>query len=232
MKKQYLNRNYNMQDADLYLQAMERLRYAHRDLAEFEKYGFSIERIKALHAQVEMFRNLPDDDELLGDQMTATERKDSAAHELRVAIRGVMTRVAMKYHDKTGRYRKFGTSKLSDMSDPQLLFCGRRVVRVARQLFDLLDGTGLNDNQIQRVLNACTDLENALNVQQDRIHDRDISVELRIEKGNQIYQELVVLCDIGKDIWAETDRKKYEQYCLYESNAEYKKELEARRKEA
>jgi hypothetical protein len=229
MKKQYLNRNYNMQDSDLYLQAMERIRYAHRDAEDFKTYGFGLDRIKVLLNHIETFRNLPDDDELLGDQMTATERKDKASHELRVAIRGIMTRVAMKFHDKTGRYRKFGTSKLSDMSDPQLLFCGRRVVRVARQLIDFLDGTGLNDMQIQRVLNACTDLENTLNVQQDRMHDRDIHVETRIEKGNHIYQELVILCDIGKDVWAETDKTKYEQYCIYESNAEYKKELEERK---
>jgi hypothetical protein len=231
MKKQYLNRNYNMQDADLYLQSMERLRYAHRDIGDFEQYGFGIERLKLLSHLIEQFRNLPDDEELLGDQMSATERKDKAAQELSTAIRGIMTRVAMKFHDKTGRYRKFGTSKLSDMSDPQLLFCGRRVVRVARQLIDLLDGTGLNDNQIQRVINGCTDLENTLNIQQDRLHDRDISVEIRIEKGNAIYQELVVLCDIGKDIWTNRDIKKYDQYCLYESNADYKKELEGRKSE-
>jgi hypothetical protein len=231
MKKQYLNRNYNMQDSDLYLQSMERIRYAHRDMHDFERYGFSAERLKILLNQVEVFRNLPDDDELVGDQMTATERKDKSAHELRIAIRGVMTRVAMKFHDKTGRYRKFGTSKLSDMSDPQLLFCGRRVVRVARQLFDFLDGTGLNENQLLRVTNACTDLESALNVQQDRIHDRDISVENRIEKGNTIYQELVILCDIGKDIWAENDRKKYDLYCLYESNAEQKADAKSKSKD-
>jgi hypothetical protein len=44
-----------------------------------------------------------------------------------------------------------------------------------------------------------------------------------MEQGNKLYEELVVLCDIGKDIWAETDRKKYDQYCLYESNNEQKK---------
>lgn len=29
-----------------------------------------------------------------------------------------MTRVAMKFNNRTGRYRKFGTAKLGDMTDP------------------------------------------------------------------------------------------------------------------
>ena len=44
-----------------------------------------------------------------------------------------------------------------------------------------------------------------------------------MEAGNKLYTELVVLADIGKDIWAEKDPVKYEQYCLYESNAEQKR---------
>ena len=36
------------------------------------------------------------------------------------------------------------------------------------------------------------------------------------------YQELIVLCNIGKDIWAESDPIKYEHYTIYESNNDQK----------
>jgi hypothetical protein len=155
--------------------------------------------------------------------MITTEKKNQAAEKLKTAIRSLMTRVAMRYHDRSGRYRKFGTAKLGDMSDPQLLFCGRRVVRVARQQIDFLADQGVNENLLSRISTACSDFETAMNIQQDKLHDRDIAVERRMELGNHLYQELVVLCDIGKDIWAERDPVKYEQYCLYESNNEQKK---------
>jgi hypothetical protein len=113
------------------------------------------------------------------------------------------------------------------MSDPQLLFCGRRVVRVARAQIDFLADVGINEQLLQRVSDACSTFETALNIQQDRIHDRDIAVERRMEQGNKVYAELVVLCDIGKDIWATKDRIKYDQYCLYESNNEQKKQRKA-----
>lgn len=231
MKKQAGHRMYNFPDADLYMQCMDCIRYAHRDLQQFEQYAFGLERLKKFAAMCEKFRALPDDDELVGDQMVVTEKKYDAAERLKTAIRSLMTRVAMKYNNRSGRYRKFGTAKIGDMTDAQLLFCGRRVVRVARNQIDFLAEVGLNENIIQRVTDAAQDFENALNIQQDKVADRDISVENRIEQGNKIYQELIVLCDIGKDIWAEKDPVKYENYTIYESNNDQKKARKERLKQ-
>lgn len=222
MKKQSVHRQYNFPDADLYLQCMERLKYAHRDLAQFEKYGYGLDRLQQFKAMCDKFRGLPDDDELVGDQMVATEKKYKAAEDLKTAIRSLMTRVAMKYSNRSGRYRKFGTAKLGDMTDAQLLFCGRRVVRVARKQIDFLADVGVNEQVIKRISDAATAFERALNIQQDKVADRDISVERRVEQGNKMYQEMIVLCNIGKDIWAEVDTAKYEQYTVYESNNDQK----------
>ncbi|MCB0570378.1 MAG: hypothetical protein KDC66_11465 [Phaeodactylibacter sp.] len=222
MKKQSLHRQYNFPDADLYLQCMERIQYAHRDIKEFTQYGYDIERLKGFKALCDKFRGLPDDDELLGDQMITTDKKYAAAEALKTTIRSLMTRVAIKYNNRSGRYRKFGTAKMGDMTDAQLIFCGRRVVRVARQQIDFLADVGVNENVIKRVTDATRDFEKAVNIQQDKVADRDISVERRIEQGNKLYEELITLCNIGKDIWVETDTVKYENYCIYESNNDQK----------
>jgi hypothetical protein len=228
MKKQNVFRKHNFPDADLYLLCVERMRYAHRDIALFEQYGYSLERLSKFQAMCERFKSLPDDDELLGDQMILTEKKSKAAQHLQAAIRGLMTRVAIKYNNRSGRYRKFGASRLGDMTDAQLIFCARRVVRVARQQIDFLDDAGVNEQILGRISEAAQQFENAVNLQQDRIADRDIGVERRVEHGNDIYDELVVLCNIGKDIWDNRDPAKYENYCLYESNNEQKKARKAK----
>lgn len=222
MKKQPTNRKYNFPDADLYLQCMERIRYAKRDIKAFEQYGYSKTRLKAFLDKCEKFKQLPDDDEVLGDQMIVTEKKNTAAEKLKGSIRSIMTRVAMKYSNRSGRYRKFGTAKMGDMTDAQLLFCGRRVARVARQQIDFLADVGVNENIIQKVTDACRLFENALNIQQDKVAERDIAVERRTEQGNILYDEMVTLCNIGKDAWAETDPVKYENYTVYESNNDQK----------
>lgn len=222
MKKQDTHRKHNFPDADLYLQSMERIRYAHRDIQLFEQYSFDMERLKKFKAMCDRFRELPDDDELLGDQMILTEKKYKAAEKLKAAIRSLMTRVAIKYNNRTGRYRKFGATKLGDMTDAQLIFCGRRVIRVARQQIDFLDDVGVNEKVLGKISEAVQEFENAVNLQQDRVADRDIGVERRVDYGNEIYDELVVLCNIGKDIWDNKDKAKYENYCLYESNNDQK----------
>lgn len=223
MKKQAENRKYNFPDADLYMQCVERIKHAYRDKEQFKHYGFSVERMKTFKEKCESYKNMPNDDELVGDQMICTDKKYEAAESLKSAIRSLMTRVAMKYNNRSGRYRKFGTSKLGDMTDAQLLFCGRRVVRVARAQIHFLGEVGLNEDLLKRISDASTKFENALNIQQDKVADRDIFVERRVEKGNGLYDELIVLCNIGKDLWVETDPVKYEQYCIYESNNDQKK---------
>ncbi len=222
MKKQSIHRKHNYPDADLHQQVMERLRYAHRDLEQFEQYKFGIERMKKLKALADRFRDLPDDDELVGEQMLLPEKKYKSSDDLQAAIRSLMTRVALKFNNRTGRYRKFGATKLGDMTDAQLIFCARRVVRVARQQLDFLDDVGVNENILGRISDACQAFENAVNLQQDKVADRDIGVERRVEFGNELYDELVVLCNIGKDIWDNKDKAKYENYCLYESNNDQK----------
>ena len=222
MKKQVGHRMYNFPDADLYTSCMHTIRNAHRDIEHFKQYGYTIDKITGFANQCEKFKNLPDDDELVGDQMIVTEKKYDAAEKLKSAIRSIMTRVEMKFGNRSGRYRKFGTAKMGDMTDAQLLFCGRRVARVCRAQIDFLADVGVNENQIQRVLDACAAFENALNIQQDKIADRDIAVDLRTEQGNKIYELMIDVCNIGKDIWADKDPVKYEQYCVYDSNNDQK----------
>lgn len=222
VKKQSLNRMYNFPDADLYIMCLDCIRNAYRDEALFKSYGYAPERIMAFKTQCETFKALPDDDELIGEQMLATEKKYAAAENLKTAIRSIMTRVEIKYHNRSGRYRKFGTAKMGDMTDAQLLFCGRRVVRVSQMQMAVFESVGLNDLAIQRVLQACSEFEALINIQQDKVSDRDIAVEIRTEQGNKIYEELVILCNIGKDIWADKDTVRYEQYCVYESNNDQK----------
>ena len=222
MKKQITHRKHNYPDADLHQQALEKLRFAHRDLEKFELYNFGMGRLKKLKSLADRFRDLPDDDELVGEQMILSEKKYKASDDLQAAIRSLMTRVALKYNNRTGRYRKFGAGKLGDMTDAQLIFCARRVVRVARQQLDFLEDVGVSEKVLGRISEACQIFENAVNLQQDKVADRDIGVERRVEVGNDLYDELVVLCNIGKDVWDNVDKGKYENYCLYESNNDQK----------
>ncbi|MFT6147486.1 MAG: hypothetical protein ACJAUH_000163 [Saprospiraceae bacterium] len=112
---------------------------------------------------------------------------------------------------------------MGDMSDAQLLFCGRRVIRVGNQMLPFLSDAGLSEETLKKVADTVLGFENSIHIQKDKVSDRDIMVERRTELGNNLYEELIVLCNIGKDIWIDKDNVKYEQYVIYESNADQKR---------
>ena len=223
MRKQGFHRKYNFPDADLYAMIVERLKHAQRDLKELKEFGISMTKLKGIQSRALQFYNLPNDDELVGIQMVVTDKKYDKANILKSGIRAIMTRVAMKYGQRSGRYRTYGTAKMSDMTDAQLLFCGRRVARVGRKQLTLLAETGLNENALMSVQKAASDFEKSMNIQQDKVAERDIAVEKRVILGNKIYDDLVLLSDIGKSIWDNKNKTYYEQYAIYESNNEQKK---------
>jgi hypothetical protein len=231
MKKQTIGREYNFPDADLYAQCRERIQYIKRDSKEFEGYAYDALKVTNFEHLCIQFADLPDDDELIGNQMEATNKKNTAREKLKTSVRSVMTRVSTRYHSKSGHYRKFGTIKMNDMTDAKLLLCGRRVVRVSNKLLNFLHDTGLNQQHIDTVQRAAAAFENAIHIQQDKVSDRDIAVEKRIDMGNQLYRELVLVCNIGKDIWAESNKSMYENYTIYESNNDQKKARKEREKQ-
>jgi hypothetical protein len=222
MKKQAINRAYNFPDADLYSQARERITYIKRDAKEFEEYAFGLSKVVAFETLCKKFASMLSDDELVGEQMEATSKKNYAKEQLKTAIRSIMTRVASKYNVRSGHYRKFGTLKMNEMNDPKLHLCGRRVVRVSNKMLPFLVETGLQQKHIDKVQETAAAFENSIHIQQDKISDRDIAVELRTDTGNEVYRQLVLICNIGKDIWAEKNSSKYESYCIYESNNDQK----------
>ena len=230
MRKQIIIRAYNFTDAELYTWTLDRLRWAKRDQSLLTPLGFGPEQHRQLEKLCREFASISDDQEALGEQMTATQQKNQAREELLAQIRRIMSLVAKKYSTKEGKYRKFGTEKISRMSDPQLLFCGLRVLRVGRKLYDFIAETGLSHEDLNLLNQRVIQFEQALQIQQDRIADRDIAVEDRVIIGNALYHELVRLCDLGKMIWAD-DPAKHDQYCLYESNTEQKRQQRARKKE-
>ncbi len=230
MKKQATRREYNFTDSQLYIECLERLKFVKRDAKEFAQYGYGAAKIANFEALCQKVADLPTDDELVGEQMLTTQKKYELRDKLKSAIRSVMTRVETRYDVRTGRYRKFGTTKIHEMNDAALLLCAHRVVRVADASMSFLAETGLTQALLDEVRTATAAFENAVHIQLDRVAERDIAVENRVDISNVIYSELVIICNIGKDIWAEKNRTHYDNYCIFDSNAEEKRQRRERLK--
>jgi hypothetical protein len=60
------------------LEPDRKINFLRRDLEAFSPFGYSEEKIAELENKVNVFENVSTDDELKGDQMIATEKKNDA----------------------------------------------------------------------------------------------------------------------------------------------------------
>jgi hypothetical protein len=144
-----------------------------------------------LESQTDRFSDTATDVELVSDQTEVTATKDVIAARLQVAIRGVMSRVVLKYAVASAKYKKFGTEALSQQSDAELLVIASRVVRVGTEMLAELAELGLTAAMLYEVNTLRDDLERELIGMNLKIADRDIEQESRVEAGNAIYATLV-----------------------------------------
>lgn len=191
--------------------------FMHRDLTEFEKFGVTKNSLQALDAMITEFEAIPTDEELLGDQVIATQEKDAQAEKVKGILGSLMTRAENKFGRESGQYRKFGVWDISPLDGGKLIYTATRAIRVATGYLPELRSEGLTQAMLTDFDAQVKTLSTKLAVQEDAISDRDIASENRTEKANAIYKLLVKYCETGKRIWASTNEAKYNDYVIYDT---------------
>jgi len=215
MKKKEVVRAYNFSDGKLITTTKEKIAFIRRDAAEFEGYGITSAMVDELENQATHFSDTATDVELVSDQTEVTTTKDVVADKLQVAIRGVMSRVVLKYAVESARYRKFGTEALSQQSDAELIIVAGRVFRVGTEMLADLAANGLTSGMLDEVKHLRDDLEHELIGMNLKIADRDIEQESRVEAANAIYATLIKYTNTGQSIWETSNVAKYNDYVVY-----------------
>ena len=213
MKKKEVLRAYNFSDGKLVTTTKEKIAFIRRDAAEFDGYGITSAMVDELENQTNHFSETATDVELVSNQTEVTTNKDAIADKLQVAIRGVMSRVVLKYPVESAKYRKFGTEALSQQSDAELLVIASRVVRVGTEMLADLAANGLTSGMLDEVKHFRDDLEHELIGMNLKIADRDIEQESRVEAANAIYATLIKYTNTGQSIWETSNVAKY--YVVY-----------------
>jgi hypothetical protein len=215
MKKKETVRLFNFSDAVLVTKTKEKIAFVRRDAAEFVTFGIKASEVNQLETDINLFANAITDIEAVGDQTAVTALKDAKAEDLRVAIRGVMSRVELKFKPNTSKYRKFGTDALAQQTDADLLLVGKRVVRVANVFLAELTEKGITTAMLANITTLCNDFENLIIDMKIKIGERDVLQEERVEMANAIYATLVSYTNTGQSIWTTSNVAKYNDYVLY-----------------
>lgn len=214
MKKQKVMRMYNFSDADLIMKGGEKISFLRRDKAAFAPFGITETMIAKLETNLNAFAQNRTDIEAQCEQMVVTQDKNAKAEELRTAIQSVMKRVEFVFGTNSARYRQFGTKALRRKTDSDLLITAKVVLQVSNNQLQELSGTGITIAMLNAITVVCTNLEQLLHEQNDKIWERNLLRENRIADGNAIYSTLAKYTAIGFAIWESTSVAKYNDYIL------------------
>ena len=205
-----------MSDGNLALVGQRIIAAAVRDEADLIPYGFTAVERAALNTMVMEFLDLPTDAELTGMMMEATQAKNNLEKTITTYItKEVMLRVEMEFNAGTPTYNRFGTKGIHNMTDGNFLMCIKRVARQGGLLETALASRGYTPDMTTQVSDYATDYLDAWNNQNAAIDSRDQAVEVRINKGNELYEKLAKLAELGKKLWADTSPAKYNDYVIY-----------------
>lgn len=210
-------RLYKIEDANLITTTKSKIAFMRRDIAELATYGITASMLDDFDSKVNAFEAYPTDSELLGEQMYTTELKDAKANELRDALEPIRVRVENKYGYGSARYKQFNIGEISRWDDSNLLICGRRVNRMGTTRLADLAPFGLTTTILDALKITCDEFEELIIDQDERIGERDIAQEDRVEMGNAIFTQLKSLCRFGKSAWRTSDVAKYNDYLIYDT---------------
>lgn len=209
-----VRRTYGCSDATLQATADQIANCVTRDIADFAVYDIDAASVTTFKATITTFSDKTTDDESLGDQKMETDAKNTLRKELEDLLRLIRTAAQLKYGN-SGKYRKFGFDRFTELSDNNLVRMIRRVIRV---LTELQTEMTVSFPSVADKIAALTTKGNAFDEAVDAIIDkknaRDIATQARIIAGNAVYTELYRLTTIGKALYQDTNEAKYNDYVL------------------
>jgi hypothetical protein len=208
-------RNYHLADADLKQRADILKNTITRDLGDFASRNIHTGSLDAYQLMIDDFDNCSTDVELAGLVQDATLQKDSLVDQVQKAIRPIRNMAEIAYSGK-GKYVSFGFEDLSRLSDNDLIRMARRVARVGAKLLPELEPQGLTKDILANLTEMASNLDNAIDVKETAIENRDLETQERIIKGNTLWAEMVRLASIGKSLYEDTNEAKFNDYILVE----------------
>jgi hypothetical protein len=197
--------------------ARGKLVFMRRDGVEFAKFGVTEAKLTDLENLISEFSEILTDDELLGVQVIATEKKDNLAKKLKSDMGAIMTRVGNHFGIHSAIYRHFGISEISALEGGEVSTAADKLYRVANIYITQLASEGLTPAILTDLKTKSEAYKTALDEQEDAIAARDIATENRCEKANEIYRLVVKYCGTGKRIWESVNEAKYNDYIIYDT---------------
>lgn len=216
-KKAEVKRNYIFSDATSMKLTDTTISNGRRDIAELASQGVTTTRLDALEEKNEAFRDMEDDIEWAGLLSEKVALKDEAFDVCETGTRNIRRMAANIFGEDSPTYRRFGFDGINGLKDLERAKAYFRIWRRATAKAAELAPEGLTAVVLSTFKDNCIAADTANDVVVDTVEARDEATEDRIELGNEIYAEVVKICNTGKTYWFDKVEAKYNDYVITDS---------------
>ncbi len=189
-----------------------------RDASEFVKYGY-IETISdTVREKTEQFKNILPDMFWEGQKTLTTNAKDQRRGILVEILGEISFKAKLALGANSKEYATFRFSGMDRKSDSQLVLYSKHVCKTAEFFKEPLATRNLTEDIIDQAIAETIALDSAIDAQTEAIAVREEKSVERLKLGNELYEFILELCDVGKRIWENKNEAFYHDYVLYGSS--------------
>lgn len=210
-------RLFRFSDAHLIQLMKNTLRAVSDDITEFITWGYTPSLLADIKNSLVEFENLPPDTYECGHQQNATTDRNTYRAELISASRRIQLAAKLALANQPSLVT-FGNPRLSKLNDFDLLSNAKTIWRAATANLSALTSKGITSVTLDEFHTLYKAFDICLVDHKAAFIDRGRATSIRIEKANALYNTLVAICAVGKDIWVNKSRAKYNKYVIYHSS--------------
>jgi hypothetical protein len=189
-----------------------------RDVNEFTKYGYKKNIAVKLGEKTEQLKAILPDMYWEGQKTLSTNTKDQCKGKLVEILGEIAFKAKLALGADSKEYATFRFSGMDRQPDQQLVAYAKHVCQTVEFFIDQLTKRNVTPKLIIQTIDANTALDNAVDAQMEAISVREQKSVERMTLGNELYELIVELCDVGKRIWEHKNEAFYNDYVLYSSS--------------
>ncbi|HAN77200.1 MAG TPA: hypothetical protein DCQ31_05210 [Bacteroidales bacterium] len=214
MKNQKSIGNYGFPQAALVQAANQMVELMYRDQVEFAKYGVKNHRFAEINQLATELTAMLPDKTLIGTTYSLQSQTTAVRKELVQKLDEAAITVEAEYGKNSVQYQTFKFAESRLKAKNYAVF--EQSVRVCTLTATNEQFANLNfpDNLLAEISELAVKLGEGINSASLTKGKQTYQTEARIQKANELYRKLIMLCSLGKRIWQSRSKPRYNEYVL------------------
>lgn len=209
-----VNRKTKLSQFDLTMKSKVVIEAAKRDFASLSELGITESFLNEFENQVNELSKIKSYDLERIINSDITEAKDEARLQLIILLQQTRRRFALVFNQSHNEYIKYMQGDFIHAKNDLLLKMVTIVVEGLQKNLDQLSVVGITEATITEIKNRAAIFNHKLNLKIAAFEFSDNNTFERVEKINEVYENLLKLSNAGKVLWIEVNPAHYDDYVV------------------